>query len=66
MGTVATAPTPLASRRALEIYRAALDGIETPAVDIAFLRSIYRSNDKNVNQSNSSLIYIFVVFAMLQ
>ena len=43
VGTVATDPTSLASRSALQIYRAALDDLDTPAEDIAFLRSIYET-----------------------
>jgi hypothetical protein len=36
-------PTSLASRRALNIYHAAVDDFDTPAVDIAFPRSIYET-----------------------
>ena len=43
VGTVATAPTSVESRHALKIYNAALDDLETPATDIAFLRSIYET-----------------------
>jgi hypothetical protein len=35
VGTVATAPASLASCSALQIYRAALDDLDTPAEDIA-------------------------------
>ena len=43
VGTVATAPTSLASRSAIQIYHAALDDLDTPAEDFAFLRSIYET-----------------------
>jgi hypothetical protein len=42
-GTDATSPTSLASRRALKIDHAALDDLDTPAVDIAFLSSFYET-----------------------
>jgi len=43
VGTAATAPTSLESRHALRIYNAAVDDFDTPAADIAFLRSIYET-----------------------
>ena len=36
-------PPSAESRHALKIYNAALDDLETPATDIAFLRSIYET-----------------------
>ena len=43
VGTVATAPTSAESRHALKIYHAALDDLDTPATDIAFLRGVYET-----------------------
>ena len=43
VGTVATAPTSSDSRHALAVYKAALDDLETPAEDIAFLQSIFET-----------------------
>ena len=43
VGTAATAPTSSESRHALRIYNAAVDDFDTPAADIAFLRSIYET-----------------------
>jgi hypothetical protein len=43
VGTVAVAPTSAASRQALLIYHAALDDLDTPAVDIAFLRGVFEA-----------------------
>ena len=43
VGTVATAPTSAESRHALKIYHAALDDLDTPADDIAFLRGVYET-----------------------
>ena len=43
VGTVATAPTSAESRHALKIYHAALDDLDTPAADIAFLRGVYET-----------------------
>ena len=43
VGTVAVAPTSAASRQALLIYHAALDDLDTPAADIAFLRGVYET-----------------------
>ncbi len=43
IGTVATAPTSAESRHALKIYHAALDDLDTPANDIAFLRGVYET-----------------------
>jgi hypothetical protein len=44
VGTVATAPTSAESRHALKIYHAALDDLDTPADDIAFLRGVYETD----------------------
>jgi len=43
VGTVATAPTSAESRHALKIYHAALDDLDTPATDIAFLRGVFET-----------------------
>ena len=43
VGTVAGARTSAKSRQALLIYHAALDDLETPAADIAFLRVVYEA-----------------------
>ena len=43
VGTAATAPTSSESRHALRIYNADVDDFDTPAADIAFLRSIYET-----------------------
>ena len=37
------APTSAASRHALLIYHAALDDLDTPAVDIKFLRGVFEA-----------------------
>ena len=46
VGTVATAPTSSESRHALRIYNADVDDFDTPAADIAFLRSICETERK--------------------
>jgi hypothetical protein len=43
VGTVARAPTSAESRHALKIYHAALDDLDTPAADIAFLRGVHET-----------------------
>ena len=43
VSTVAVAPTSAASRQALLIYHAALDDLDTPAVDIKFLRGVFEA-----------------------
>jgi len=53
VGTVATAPTSAASRHALLIYHAALDDLDTPAVDIAFLRGVFETERQaDVDRAN--------------
>jgi len=44
VGTVVTTPTSAESRHALKIYHAALDDLDTPVVDIAFLRGVYETD----------------------
>ncbi len=46
-------PPSAESRHALKIYNAALDDLETPATDIAFLRSIYESHNNNETESQA-------------
>jgi hypothetical protein len=55
VGTVATAPTSAASRHALLIYHAALDDLDTPAVDIAFLHGVFEA-DRQADVDRANLV----------
>jgi hypothetical protein len=53
VGTVAAAPTSAKSRQALLIYHAALDDLDTPAADIAFLRQVFEAERQaDVDRAN--------------
>jgi hypothetical protein len=60
VGTAATAPTSSESRHALRIYNADVDDFDTPAADIAFLRSIYETKRQaDFDRANPSVYAAF-------